>query len=284
MNPEGQASPPALLLFPRTSSPRVDPNSVAPDDHAMPKVSPLFPGFSKRMPAFFRQLVRNNDREWFAAHKETFEEYVRGPMIELVTRLNSDLRSFAVDHCVADPGKALYRIYRDTRFSKDKTPYKDHIAATFHRAQLPRNGAAGFYFSANHEAVHIAGGVYLSDPVDFAALRRAIADDPGSFVKVVTERKLVRLMGPIKGEKVRRLPKGYEAYGDSPVAEYLRHKQLYWSVDLPAAVALTPELHKEILARFRVMTPALTWMNNVLIAARATAADRARPIRPEPMF
>jgi uncharacterized protein (TIGR02453 family) len=236
------------------------------------------------MPAFFRQLEKNNDRDWFAAHKGTFDAHVRGPMVDLVTRVNDDLRSFAVDHCLADPAKALYRIYRDTRFSKDKTPYKDHIGATFHRSQLPRNGAAGFYFSANHRAVEVAGGVYLSDPADFNALRRAIAADPGAFVKVVTDKKVTRSMGPIVGEKLRRLPKGFEAHADSPAAEYLRHKQLYWHVELPAALALTPGLHREVVARFRLMAPALAWMNEALLAARAAEADEDRPVRPEPMF
>lgn len=250
----------------------------------MPKASSLFPGFPKQMPTFFRQLEKNNDRDWFTAHKSTFDDHVRGPMIDLVTRLNSDLRSFAVDHCVADPAKALYRIYRDTRFSKDKTPYKDHIGATFHRAGLPRNGAAGFYVGANHKYVHIAGGVYLSDPADFAALRNAIAADPKAFLKFVTDKKLTKSMGPIVGDKSRRLPKGFEGHTDSPVAEYLKHKQLYWFADLPAALALTPDLHKEILTRFRLMAPALAWMNNALLAARAAQADQERPVRPEPMF
>jgi uncharacterized protein (TIGR02453 family) len=246
--------------------------------------SPTFPGFPKQMPAFFRQLEKNNDRDWFAAHKETFDTHVRAPMIDLVTRINSDLRSFSVDHCVSDPAKALYRIYRDTRFAKDKTPYKDHIAATFHRCHLPRNGAAGLYFSANHKNVEIAGGVYLSDPADFAALRRAIVADPKTFVRLVTDKKLTKSMGPITGEKSKRLPKAHEQDADSPAAEYLRHKQLYWYVELPPALALTPALHKEIVTRFRVMVPALAWMNNALLAARAAAADHDRPVRPEPMF
>lgn len=249
----------------------------------MPKPTP-FPGFPKEMPAFFRQLEKNNDRDWFTAHKSTFDDHVRGPMIDLVTRLNSDIRSFAVDHCLADPAKALYRIYRDTRFSKDKTPYKDHIGATFHRSGLPRNGAAGYYFGVNHKYVHIAGGVYLSDPGDFAALRRAIAADHRAFVKLATDKKLIKSMGSITGEKLRRLPKEFETYADSPAAEYLKHKQLYWFVELPPSLALTPALHKEILTRFRLMAPALAWVNNVLLAARAAEADEDRPVRPEPMF
>jgi uncharacterized protein (TIGR02453 family) len=236
------------------------------------------------MPSFFRQLVKNNDRDWFAANKAKFEQHVRDPMLDLVTRLNDDLRSFAVDHCVDNPSRALYRIYRDTRFSKDKTPYKDHIAATFHRSQLPRNGAAGLYFSANHKSVEIAGGVYLSDPADFAILRAAIAARPKQFLQLIQDKKLTKIMGPILGDQLRHLSKGYEHHAGTPIEPYLRHKQLYWSVQLPASLALTPQLHREILTRFRVMMPALNWMNRALLAARAAAADRDRPVRPEPMF
>src|SRR6266498_75079 len=95
-----------------------------------------FPGFSKKMTAFFRGLERNNTREWFASRKELFESVVRGPMIELVGSINEDLKKFAIDNVVADPKRAIYRLYRDTRFSKDKTPYKTHIGATFPRRGL----------------------------------------------------------------------------------------------------------------------------------------------------
>src|SRR5438046_1539014 len=96
---------------------------------AMPKSPPPFPGFSKKMPSFFRALEKNNTREWFTPRKELFEAEVRGPMIELVSLVNEDLKRFAVDYVVSNPAKALYRIYRDTRFSKDKTPYKTHVGA-----------------------------------------------------------------------------------------------------------------------------------------------------------
>src|SRR3954471_2922809 len=100
-------------------------------------MSKTFPGFSPKALSFFRQLERNNKREWFQPRKETFETELRKPMIELVAMINDDLRSFATDN-VTEPNKAIYRIYRDTRFSKDKTPYKTHIAASFHRRGLPK--------------------------------------------------------------------------------------------------------------------------------------------------
>ncbi len=81
------------------------------------------------MPAFFRGLERNNCRDWFTPRKQLFETHIRAPMVELVTLLNQRLRDFAADHVADEPAKLLYRIYRDTRFSRDKTPYKTHLGA-----------------------------------------------------------------------------------------------------------------------------------------------------------
>src|SRR5690349_13174115 len=118
-----------------------------------------FPGFSPKALAFFRQLARNNKREWFQPRKEQFEQLVRRPMLELVEQVLDDLRGFAVDH-VVDPKRAVYRIYRDTRFSNDKSPYKTHIAAIFPHARLPKHAGAGYYFAISHEGLQIGGGAY----------------------------------------------------------------------------------------------------------------------------
>jgi uncharacterized protein (TIGR02453 family) len=122
-------------------------------------MSDRFSGFSAAMPRFFRGLEKNNERGGFGARKGIFEEEVRGPMVGLVTLINEKLRGFAVDHVAEEPARAIYRIYRDTRFSKDKTPYKTHIGATFAHGRLPRHGGAGFYFEVSHRYVGISGVV-----------------------------------------------------------------------------------------------------------------------------
>src|SRR5215217_4282598 len=196
----------------------------------MQSISPAtFAGFSKKMPSFFRGLAKNNTREWFTPRKAVFEEHVRGPMVELVTLINEDLKKFAVDNAVAAPAKAIYRLYRDTRFSKDKTPYKTHVGATFPRRGLPKHAGAGFYFGVSHEHVEIAGGMYMPGPEELAAVRRAIAADH------------------------KRMPKGFEDHAASLAADWLRAKQLYWYVLLPAEVALTPRIRKAVVARFELM-------------------------------
>src|SRR2546423_6282119 len=134
-----------------------------------------FPGFPREGLRFLRQLERNNSREWFQPRKELFEQRVREPMLRLVELLCDDVRKFAADH-VVEPKKALYRIYRDTRFSKDKTPYKTHIAAIFPARGLPKHAGAGFYFHISQKGVEIAGGMYMPGPPELAAVRKAIAD------------------------------------------------------------------------------------------------------------
>lgn len=249
----------------------------------MAKSPPPFPGFSKKMPSFFRALEKNNTREWFTPRKELFESEVRGPMIELVSRVNDDLKQFAIDYTIAVPAKAIYRIYRDTRFSKDKTPYKTHIGATFHRQGLSRNTCAGFYFGVSHKSVEIAGGMYMPGPEELAAVRAAIVEDPKRFLAHVNDRKVAKTMGALRGDRLARPPKGFDAHADSPVADHLKLKQLYWYIELPAAVALSPRIRKAVVDRFKLMADALEWLNGAVLA-RLTPDEADRPARPAPMW
>jgi len=97
-----------------------------------------FPGFPPAGVQFFRGLARNNNRDWFQPRKAIFEASVKRPMQELVAALNAAMMSYAPQY-VTDPAKAIYRFYRDTRFSKDKSPYKQQIAASFPRRGLVRH-------------------------------------------------------------------------------------------------------------------------------------------------
>jgi len=236
------------------------------------------------MPTFFRELEKNNNREWFAPRKELFEARVRAPMIELVTGLNERMRDISPDHVSDEPAKLLYRIYRDTRFSNDKTPYKTHLGATFHHRTLSRHGGAGYYFEISHRCVGVAGGVYMPGPEELQAIRAAIAADPKGFLGLVEGRGTKKLLGPLQGERLTRLPKTWQAHADSPAAEYLKCKQFYWYVELPAAVALTPQLPTALLRYFKAMAGGMAWFNRALLAERAKREEETRPVRPAPMW
>jgi len=152
-----------------------------------------FPGFPPEALQFFRGLVRHNNRDWFQPRKPVFEEQVKRPMRELVEALNAELRRFAPEY-VTDPDKAIYRIYRDTRFSKDKTPYKDHIAASFRRRGTGPHQDGGYYLHVSHKEVAIGGGVYMPEPAALLAIRQHIEQHHREFRKILAARAVGRVL------------------------------------------------------------------------------------------
>src|SRR5262245_47010463 len=119
--------------------------------------------FTAKTLSFLRALKRNNDREWFRARKDDYERHVRGPMIDLLGQLAGDLRTFAPE-LVCDPKVSLFRIYRDTRFSEDKSPLKTHVAAHFPLRGAERGSGAGLYFEIAPQWVWMGGGIYMPNP------------------------------------------------------------------------------------------------------------------------
>src|SRR4051794_28074511 len=241
-----------------------------------------FTGFPPQGLSFFRQLARNNRRDWFQPRKALYDEHVRRPMLELIELVNDDLRAFAADH-VTEPARAVYRIYRDTRFARDKTPYKTHIAAIFPRPGLPRHAGAGFYFSVSHTGVEIAGGIYMPGPEELAAVRQALARDPTAFRRLAASSALKRLMGELQGTSLARVPRGYDPA--HPAADLLRRKQLYFGKELPADMALGTSVRREVSTRFKAMAPVVHFLNAIVLQAmRAKDGEAEVPVRPAPMF
>jgi uncharacterized protein (TIGR02453 family) len=229
----------------------------------------MFPGFSPEALAFLRSLKRNNRREWFQPRKEIFETKLKAPMIQLVEAINAELLRFAPDH-IADPKKAVYRIYRDTRFSADKTPYKNHLAAIFPHRDLGKQSSAGFYFHLTAERVGVAAGSYMPGPDELRAVRLWLAENHASFRKA--SRKPQKLLGKLQGSAVTRMPKGFDA--SHPAEDLIRMKQwLYW-VELDVKIATTPRLLPELVKRFRAAAPVIAMLNAPLRrAARATSPN-----------
>ena len=239
-----------------------------------------FPGFSPKAITFLRQLKKNNSRDWFTPRKEEFESLLRQPMLELTGLIADQMRSFAVDY-VMDPKRAVHRIYRDMRFSKDKSPYKTNISAMFWRKGLPKNLSAGFYYSLSGDVFEMAGGLYMPGPEELAAVRRAIAGDAGGFKKRIEDGLCVKLMGPCQGESLTRDPKGYEGH---PAAALLRRKQFYYFIEEPSSIATKPGLEKRIIRSFKAMEPVIEFLNQIFLVSGAGEEEEPRPKRPAPMF
>ena len=223
-----------------------------------------FPGFPPEAMQFFRGLARNNNRDWFQPRKPVFEEQVKKPMYGLVEAVSAAMKRFAPDY-VTDPAKAVYRFYRDTRFSKDKTPYKDHIAASFRHHHLGgEGGGAGFYFAVSHKDVGIGGGVYMPSPETLLAIRTHIAEFHREFETLLKARAVKRLTGELQGEELSRVPKGFSA--EHPAANLLRHKQFLLYTELGPEIATTPDVYEAIVSRFKAMTPFMEFLNAPLAA------------------
>jgi len=224
-------------------------------------VRSAFPGFPAEAIDFFRGLARNNKREWFQPRKPLFEERVKQPMRALVEAVNRALMDFAPEF-VTEPEKAVYRIYRDTRFSKDKSPYKTQIAASFRY----RDTGAGYYFAISHKEAAIGGGMYMPEPAALTVIRNHIAERHGDLRRILRARPVRELLGELRGEQLSRVPKGFAS--DHPAADLLRFKQFILYVELPPEIATTPAFYTEIVQRFRAMKPFLEFLSAPLKTTR----------------
>ena len=224
-----------------------------------------FHGFPEEMVKFFRSLKRNNRREWFQPRKHLFDQHVKEPMLELVTALNSEFAKFAPAY-VTDPKKAIFRIYRDTRFAADKTPYKTHIAASFSRRGGERLAASGFYFSVSHDQIEVAGGIYHPAPETMLLVRTHIGEHHQELRRILAVRKVRRLLGELQGDELTRAPKGFDP--NHPAIELIKMKDWILDTNLDASLSTTPRLYREVADRFRVMAPLIEFLNRPLLARK----------------
>jgi uncharacterized protein (TIGR02453 family) len=221
-----------------------------------------FPGFTPDAMKFLKALKKNNKREWFQPRKEEYERLWRTPMIEMIAALQAEALKFAPEYAHQDPAKSVMRVYRDTRFSKDKTPYKTHVAAGLRRTGLDKEGG-GFYFHIGEEGMLIAGGVYAPMPEELRAIREHLAANHEHWRKMVGAAKFRVLAGELRGEALTKVPKGFDP--DHPAADLLKQKQFYFSVTLGTGLVTTPAAYTELVKRFKAMAPAVEFLNAPLM-------------------
>jgi uncharacterized protein (TIGR02453 family) len=228
------------------------------------------PRFSDKTLKFLRALKRNNRREWFNAHKDEYEAHVRQPMAAMVERLAEDFREFAPE-LVASPKVSMYRIYRDTRFSENKTPYKTHVAAVFPTRGLLKHEGAGLYFHISPEEVWVGGGMYSPQPAQLYAVREHIAGNVRELRKIVESPGFRRHVGELDGEKLTRVPRGFAK--DHEAAEYLKHRHFIAGAGFPPALAASPKLYASLLTVFRQVIPLSRFLNRPLLGPSTSSGQ-----------
>jgi len=213
------------------------------------------PHFSPKLFQFLAQLRRNNRRHWFLKHKAEYEEFARQPCLRFVTDLRLRIRDVS-PWLVANPkpvGGSLFRIYRDVRFSKDKSPYKTHMGMHFpHASSSEAVHGPGLYLHLDPKGCFLAGGVWQPDPKSLARIRDAIAWKADEWLEAKRGLEL-------GGDTLSRAPRGYPT--DHPMVEDLKRKDFVASVNLSEAQVCSTRFMTDFLRRAGRMIPLLKFLS-----------------------
>lgn len=240
-----------------------------------------FAGFAPESLKFLRGLKRHNEKPWFEANRAVYERAVKEPLRRLAEELDVRFATLAPEF-VAPPKRALFRIHRDVRFSKDKSPYKTHAALwVFHRdagrgvgrSVGEAHGGAGFYFHLEPGASMVAAGYWMPPRPALNRIRERLLEDHRPFATLLKAPAFVRRFGGLTddepGVKLTRVPRGVAP--DHPAAELLRFNSFTASRMLTDAEALSPRLVDNILKDYAALLPMVRWLNAAMGHGSATA-------------
>ena len=201
---------------------------------------------------FFKELAKNNHKEWFHANKKRYENEVKAPFLNLLDELLPKLIAWD-DRILPDPKKALFRINRDIRFSKDKSPYNTIMKAGFSpggkKSELP-----GYYLGIDAENVHVGGGLFMVSTPELKNVRKYIADHAPKLIQIVEDSKFRNAFGVLKGEKAKRLDKEFLEVAEK--TDLIYHKQFYAFAEFPVSPFYgSNRLVDEIIGHFEIINP-----------------------------
>jgi uncharacterized protein (TIGR02453 family) len=217
------------------------------------------PFFTPDLFAFLVELEAHNDRTWFQANKDRYEAQARDPMLRFIAALGEPLQAIS-KHFDADPrpqGGSMFRIYRDTRFSKDKTPYKTHVAAQFrHRACSEGVHGPGFYLHLEPGGCFAGGGLWHPEPESLRQIRDHLVSHTKAW-------KTLRDSGlEIEGECLKRVPQGFSP--EHPFAEDLKLKDFYTSTALTDRQVCSGDFLERVAGAFQVAAPLVAFLSKAM--------------------
>ena len=204
--------------------------------------------------SFFTQLEHNNHREWFEPNKAQFKA-----LESSVKQFGEDLKNKLNSHDSIDRFK-LFRIYRDVRFSKDKTPYKTHFGLNWHRTKPELRG--GYYLHLSSKDIFLACGFWDPNPADLKRIRQALAIDGDEYRDIINAPDFKSVWGDLEGDAVKTAPKGYAK--DHPNIDLLRFKQHLFSIRYTQAQATAPDFLDRLDAALQAVRPFVDYMSDVL--------------------
>lgn len=236
------------------------------------------PRSAKRIPAttvpylrpegltFLRNLARHNDRAWFQPRKAQFEAELREPTLAIVRTVTDAMMDFGPQF-VRPAEKCLFRIYRDTRFSNDKRPYKTHVAAWWSHQGLEKTSGAGYYFHVSPKEVIIAAGAYMPQKDQLSQIRHWLLDHHAEFRKMLKKPAVRRTFEEFEGNALTRPPKGFPS--EHPGMDLIRCRQWGLAATLPAGTALKKDFAGTIIRYFKIAAPIVDALNTPIASAQA---------------
>lgn len=238
----------------------------------MAVASPPFTGFTPEAIQFLADLAGNNDRAWFQPRKADYERLLKEPLEALIAALAERFEARGIP-LHADPKRSPFRIYRDTRFSKDKSPYKTNIGASFGWAGDGAGGtgrshtgtvhASGGYFHLQPGNIFVGGGVWHPESSWLKGFRDRVANRLDELQAIVEAPEFAAAFGSISddGESLKRVPPGYPA--DHPAADLLRKKNVTFGRRLSDDEAFSPGLPDILADAFAVGTPLMRYLASI---------------------
>ncbi len=224
------------------------------------EIFPPFKGFPVEGIDFLKRLKKNNNREWFAKHKSEYEDFVRLPMQSLITSLKAPMAKLAPEIEI-NPKRSIFRIYRDTRFSKNKTPYKTHVAAVFHLKGRWQQ-SAGYYVHIEPGNIYVGGGIYMPDSNQLKLIRSAIAERTDEFRIIVESKIFKKRFRTLEGDKLLRAPLGYSP--EHPMIEWLKSKSFYTGVEWQEKDGYSSKFIDKIVVVYKELLPLIRFLSEAL--------------------
>lgn len=205
---------------------------------------------------FLRKLQKNNNRDWFKENKDSYTKE-----LEFVKAFKDSYTAEMEKTDEIEFGK-MYRIYRDTRFSKNKTPYKNHFSGYLRRASKSRRGSYYFHIEPGGGNTIIAGGFFSPDPADLKHIRNQIAADPAPLRKVLKNATFKKYFGTLQGNQVKTAPRGFDK--NHPDLDLLKYKQFYIFRTFSDKEVSSPDFLKEVVKTSKAFRPFFNYMSDIL--------------------
>ncbi|MDR1221398.1 MAG: DUF2461 domain-containing protein [Tannerella sp.] len=207
---------------------------------------------------FLKELQANNNREWFKANKPRYDALYRD-FVEIVRQLIAGIATFDPEVAGLDAKSCIYRIYRDIRFSPDKTPYKTHFGAYMTGYGGRTSPYGGYYLHIEPGNSLVSGGVWCPEPAVLKRLRHDIYDNVEEFTAIIEDKKFRKVYGELEGEVLKRVPDGFPK--DSPCGDLLRHKNFVVSAMKPEQFFCSKDWIDEAVEDFRLLYPFNRFLN-----------------------